>query len=43
MKKNPHKDAIEKKKGITLKKGHGREGSMEQKATGLHNTRKLLD
>lgn len=29
--------------GIKLRKGRGREGSMEHKATGLHNTRALLD
>jgi hypothetical protein len=32
-----------KKKSLTLKKGRGRDGSMEHKATGIHNTRKLFD
>lgn len=43
-----HNAAVAKKKDmakkmITLRKGSGREGSMEHRATGLHNTRKLLD
>lgn len=35
--------ALKSKTGTTLIKGHGREGSMEHKATGLRNTRALLD
>lgn len=42
-----HKGRIlkeEKGRGrFKLRKGRGRDGSMEHRATGLHNTHKLLD